>query len=167
MAVGRVEEVKNYDLLVKAFGSIEDKYPDWTLRIAGDGSCFDKIKKEANNFAHIELLGRRKEVKDLMLDSSFLVISSRYEAFPLVAIEALECGLPLVSTQLPSIHSMTDGFHAVLYANQNDVQDLADKMEKMITDEELVRNMGNEAKKCAEQYHIDNIFTQWKAIIGL
>ena len=167
LAVGRVEEVKNYDLLVKAFGSIEDKYPDWTLRIVGDGSCFDKIKKEADNFAHIELLGRRKEVKDLMLDSSFLVISSRYEAFPLVAIEALECGLPLVSTQLPSIHSMTDGFHAVLYANQNDMQDLADKMEKMITDEELVRNMGNEAKKCAEQYHIDNIFTQWKAIIGL
>ena len=167
LAVGRIEEVKNYDLLIKAFGSIEEKHPEWILRIVGDGSYFDRIKQEAGKYAHIEMLGQRKEVRDLMMDSSFLVISSHYEGFPLVAIEALECGLPIVSTQLPAIHSMTDGFQAVLYAEQNDWQDLAGKMEKMICDEELVRNMGNEAKRCAEQYHIENIMPLWKELIEL
>lgn len=165
LAVGRIEEVKRFDLLVKAFGSIGKKYPEWKLKIAGSGTQFEKMREEAKQFDNIELLGSRKDIKDLMLNSSFLAISSQYESFPLMALEALECGLPIVSTELPPIHSITKGYNAAIFAKQNDWKDIADKLEGLINNPSLVRQMGTEAKECAKQYHIENIMRYWKDII--
>ena len=165
LAVGRVEEIKRFDFLVKAFGSIEKKYPNWVLRIAGGGTRFDDLKQKAEPFNNIELLGPRKDIKELMMNSSFLVITSQFEAFPLVALEAMECGLPLVSTELPSIHFITKGYNAVLFVNQNDCDDLSKKMEQLMSDSCLIKYMGAEAKKCAKQYHLDTIMKYWTAIL--
>ena len=165
IAVGRVEEIKRYDLLVKAFGNIEDKFPDWKLRIVGGGTQFDFLAQKAQEYKNIELLGPGKDIKELMLDSSFLVISSQFEAFPLVALEAMECGLPIISTQLPSLKFMTRGYDTVIYVDRNDCNDFSEKMERLMSNPSLVRNMGTEAKECAKQYHIDNILKYWNAIL--
>ena len=165
LAVGRIETIKRFDLLIKAFGSIEKKYPDWKLRIAGSGTQFDELMKEAKQYDNVELLGSRRDVKDLMLKSSFLVISSQSESFCLSAIEALECGLPIVSTELTSIRSITTGYNVAVFAYQNDWKDLADKIEGLINNPSLVRKMGVEAKECAKQYHIENIMRYWMKII--
>ncbi len=165
LAVGRIEEVKRFDLLVEAYGSIANKYPDWKLRIVGGGSQFDKLKQQSEPYNNIELLGSRKDIKELMLDSSFLVISSQFEAFSMVALEAMECGLPIVSTQLPSIHFIANNHDSVIYANQNDFNDLANKMGKLMSDSSLVHSMGSEAKKCVKQFHLDNIMRYWIEIL--
>ncbi len=165
LAVGRIEEVKRFDLLVEAYGSIEKKYPDWKLRIVGGGSQFEKLEQQSESFNNIELLGLRKDIKELMLDSSFLVISSQFETFPMVALEAMECGLPIVSAQLPSIYFMTNGYNAAIYVDPDDYDDFADKMEQLMSNPLLIREIGLEAKECAKQYHLDNILNYWNEIL--
>jgi glycosyltransferase involved in cell wall biosynthesis len=59
----------------------------------------------------------------------------------MVALEAMECGLPIVSTQLPSIHFIANNHDSVIYANQNDFNDLANKMEKLMSDSSLVHSV--------------------------
>ena len=164
LAVGRIEEVKRYDLLVEAFGRIADKYPDWTLRIVGHGTQQETVRKLAEPYKNIEFQNFSDDVKSLMLDASFLAISSTFEGFPMVAVEALECGLPIVSTKLPAIASMTQGTNSALFAEQNDPADLADKIEQLILDPGLVREMGRQAKQCALQYRPEVIVERWKEI---
>lgn len=165
LAVGRIEEVKRFDLLVEAYGSIANKYPDWKLRIVGGGSQFDKLKQQSEPYNNIELLGSRKDIKELMLDSSFLVISSQFEAFSMVALEAMECGLPIVSTQLPSIYFITKGYNAAIYVDLDNYDDFTDKIEQLMSNPSLIHKMGLEAKECAKQYHLDNILNYWNEIL--
>ena len=165
LAVGRIEMVKRFDLLVKAFNSLTEKYPDWKLRIIGSGSQFEQLKQEADKSANIELLGSRDDIKELMLDASFLVISSQYEGFSLVAIEALECGLPIVSTPLPSIRAITQGYNTVKFAASNDWKSLAGKMEELICNPSLIQKMGIDAKACAKRYSLNNILHRWEEIL--
>ncbi len=165
IAVGRIEEIKRFDLIIKAFGSIENTYPDWKLRIVGIGTCFDRLVNESKEYKNIVFLGQRVDIKELMLDSSFLVISSQYEGFPLVALEALECGLPIVSTDLPAIKHITKGYNAATFAPHNDWKSLAGKMEELICSPSLIRRMGKEAKACAKQYSLENVVMHWKNIL--
>ena len=162
LAVGRMEAVKRFDLLVEAFGSIEIRYPDWNLCIVGAGSEYEKLKQQSSKYKNIRLLGQRSDVKELMLDSSFLVISSQYEGFSVVAIEALECGLPIVSTELPSIRYISKGYECCTFSKQNNCNSLAAKIEQLIGNPALIQSMSLEAKKCAQQYHPDNIVSKWK-----
>ena len=165
IAVGRIEEIKRFDLLIKAFGTITNKYPDWKLRIAGGGTQFDRLEQDARLFNNIELLGSRKDILELMLNSSFLVITSQYESWSLVALEAMECGLPIVSTDLPSVRFMTKGYDAAIFVEHNNPGDLAEKMELLMSNPSLIRDMGSEAKKCAKQYHLDNVLHYWTSIL--
>ena len=166
LAVGRIEAVKHFDLLEEAFGSRENKYPDWNLCIVGGGSEFEKLEQLASKYTNIKLLGQRSDVQELMLESSFMVISSQYEGFSLVAIEALECGLPIISMELPSIRFITKHYNCCLFAKQNDYSSLAEKIEQLINDPTLNNVMSSEAKECAKQYHPDNIFNMWKVLLN-
>lgn len=168
IAVGRLEEIKGFDILIKAFAEIVSYYPEWTLNIVGSGTQEEYLQKVVAEY-HLEdnicFYGASRNIKEHMLNSSFLVISSKLEGFSLVAIEALECGLPLVSFELPSIMEITDNYKAAIFVQQRTADTLADKMEKLIVSPELLQNMGEEAKECANNYRISKIGKQWKNLI--
>jgi glycosyltransferase involved in cell wall biosynthesis len=130
-AIGRLEEEKGFDILIDAMAKI----PNVKLKIAGDGSMKKALIKRVKNHQlsdRIEFVGEltRVEVRELISHSQFLVLSSRYETFGNVLLEALACGKPVVSTRCggpEEIVTDTSGYLSEINAN-----DLGATISKMI-----------------------------------
>lgn len=102
--VGITKHQKNQGMLIKAFTEAFKNKSEFQLIIAGSGEDFEKLKKlveKLNMQNQITLFGQatRKQVLNLMQNSDYFVLSSHYETFGVVLIEAMACGLPVVSTK--------------------------------------------------------------------
>lgn len=165
IAVGRLFEQKRIDRLIEAFALIADKYPDWYIDIFGNGPLLADITAliESHHLQNrVHLNPATKQISSEYKSSQFFVLSSDYEGFGLVIIEAMACGLPVVSTNCPFGPSeiIEDGVTGLL--TKMDVHDLADKMEWMITHEEERHQMGIRAHKAAARYRKEIVMPQWE-----
>ena len=103
LAVGRLHEQKGFDLLLQVWQPIEDKYPEWQLRIVGEGPERTELEAQIKNLhlQHVSLAGRTADVAKEYAAASLFVLSSRYEGLPLALIEAMWCGVPCVAFDCP------------------------------------------------------------------
>ncbi|MBR4563988.1 MAG: glycosyltransferase family 4 protein [Paludibacteraceae bacterium] len=103
LAVGRLHEQKGFDLLLHAWQPIEDKYPEWQLRIVGEGPKRAELETQVRELTlrHAVIAGRTENVADEYSSASLFVLSSRYEGFSLVLAEAMWCGTPCVAFDCP------------------------------------------------------------------
>jgi glycosyltransferase involved in cell wall biosynthesis len=103
LAVGRLHEQKGFDLLLQVWQPIEDKYPEWQLRIVGEGPERTELEPQIKNLhlQHVSLAGRTADVAKEYAAASLFVLSSRYEGLPLALIEAMWCGTPCVAFDCP------------------------------------------------------------------
>lgn len=168
IAVGRLEQVKQFDLLIEAFSKIAQNYPEWTLDLLGDGTQREHLQLLVEKYGlqkKVNFLGMQKDVKKYMLDAAFMVISSEYEGFSLVTLEGFECGLPVVAFELPSIKEIVGDYKAAFFAQQKSVKELAEKMQEMMESPDIIRTMGKAAKQCVAQYSILEIGKKWDELI--
>ena len=101
IAVGRLVPVKAYDILLRAFVGVDAR-----LVIVGDGverQNLERLSKELNVQHNVVFLGQRKDVAQLLQSSDLCVISSQREGFPLVMVEALQVGCPVISTEVSGV----------------------------------------------------------------
>ena len=166
ISVGRYNIVKGYDLLIEAFSIFHKSNPDYELKIVGDGTERDNLEKLIKNFdleGFVILTGVLDNVKKEYLDSDFYVMSSRQEGFPVVLIEAMECGLPIVTFDLPCVHEILNDQcgYVVEYMN---IEALADAMLKLasIQDKKNIRNACHEQ---ANKFKVENIIKEWEKIL--
>ena len=157
IAVGRYVYQKGFDLLVEAWDIVVRKHPDWHLYIYGRGNK-DNYKKFDN--CHFE--NAVENINDKYAESSIFVLSSRFEGFGMVIIEAMKCGVPAVSFACPCgpRDIITDGKDGFLVENGN-TQKLAERICYLIEHEEERKEMGNIAIQTAKKYGIDEIGKQW------
>ena len=167
ISLGRLDYEKNYSSLIKAFMLVNKRFPDWKLSIYGEGGEQRSLQQmiDQNDLAtKVFLKGTTKDVPGVLLESSIFALSSIIEGFSLVLIEAMECGLPVVSYQCPGpkniISDGKDGFLVPV----GDEQMMADRICQLIEDEELRQNMGVAAKEKAKRYHRDEIAKQWMSL---
>ena len=165
ISVGRLTPQKNYASLIRAFKNVVDKHPDWTLEIYGDGPQEMELKSlidKLNLKRHVFLKGFSSNIKEVMTNASIFALSSIFEGFGLVIVEAMACGLPVVSYECPCgpkdiITEGKDGF----IVKVNDENALADKINLLIGKEKLRQQISNAAIIKAEQYNINNITPMW------
>ena len=172
IAVGRVTEVKRFDLLTEQFINMHPQAPDWKLKIIGDGEDMPKLRKlVADNQAegYIELCGKKDNflVEQEMCKASIFAMSSRSEGLPYVLLEAQSCGLPIVAYDVrvgPGfiVHDGVDGF----LVKEGDRQAYEDALLRLINDETLRQNMGAEALKCTAAFSKESVAKKWFAVIG-
>jgi glycosyltransferase involved in cell wall biosynthesis len=167
IAVGRLTPQKRFDRLIDAFAMIADKYPKWNIDIFGSSSSESREKlmiylssKGLKDRVHIFM--PTSDIYTEYQRSEFFVLSSDFEGFGLVIVEAMACGIPVVSTDCPYGPSeiIEDGKTGALA--KMDVQDLAAKMEWMITHEEERRAMGAAARKAVARYRKEIIMPLWE-----
>lgn len=165
IAVGRLTRQKRHDRLIDAFSIIAGKYPMWHIDIFGGGEDKDVLE------AQIERLGLKERIilhspQDKIyleyLKSQMFVLSSDYEGFPLVLLEAMACGLPVISTNCPYGPSdiIDDGLTGLL--SKMDVVDLAEKMEWMIMHEYERNVIGENAHRKAAKYRKEVAMKEWE-----
>ncbi len=170
LVVGRQCFQKGYDRLLKSWEIIAKKYPEWTLDIYGkyqDGEPYKKMAIELGISDSVEFYQPVKNIEEVYREASIYVMSSRFEGFGMVLIEAMSYGVPCVSFDCPCgpqeiISNEKDGF---LVKNGN-IEDLARQIEKLIEDQNLRIDMGKNAREKASKYFPDAIIPKWDALFN-
>lgn len=166
--IGRYNDAKGYDFLIPAWAIVHRKYPDWILNVYGSGELRDQVVSwihERKLDDSIILHEPTDDIMDKYLESSICVISSRYEGFSLVALEAMSCGVPVVSFDCPHgpryiIKNGEDG----LLVDENNSQALADGMCRVIEDTNMRKRFGANARKNVVRYSQDAVMNQWDVL---
>lgn len=134
--IGRLETQKSHDTLLTAMKSLVDQDYQFKLNIVGSGSLKSFLKKRTKQLSlssHVSWLGQldRDEVKEELRKSDFLVLSSLHENNPVVLLEAIACGKPIIATACDGPEDIVNDVNGLL-AKPNNPQDLAEKIARMI-----------------------------------
>lgn len=165
ITVGRYNDAKGYEYLVKAWKYVNQYHPDWILDIYGSGELHDNVKEWIKDAQLENVMIMHEPTEDIMqkyMDSSICVISSRYEGFSMAIIEAMACGVPCVSFDCPFgprniIKNGEDGI-LVEYLNS---KSLGENICRLIENEDYRHILGSEAKENVKRFSKDAIMSQW------
>lgn len=165
IAVGRYVMQKGFDRLIPAWRMVVDKHPDWILKIYGDGWMRKQLQSQIEELGLSGKCFLEHTVSDInkkYQESSIFVLSSRFEGFGLVIVEAMACGVPVVAyaCHCGPRDIITEGVDGLL-VNEGDIDELAQGINHLIEDADLRREMGENARLKAEKYKIENIGKLW------
>ena len=166
ISVGRLVSQKRFDRLIDAFALIANHCPGWHIDIFGEGEQRHVLEQkilEKKLSGRINIYDYTFDVLSEYLRSQFMVLSSDYEGFGLVIVEAMACGLPVISTDCPHGPSEIINNGVTGWLVGLDVKDLADRMEWMITHQEERTIMGVKAHEAAAAYRKDVIMKKWES----
>ena len=167
-AAGRLCPQKNFGSLIDSWKLVNQTHPDWILEIWGDGPDRSLLKQRIDDL-HLDntvlLKGYDSSFVLSLASSSIFVLSSRYEGLPLVMIEAMSCGVPVVSSACPCgpkdlINDGENGFLVPV----NDKDALADRLCRLMDDQDLRKHMGAMALEKSKHYRLEQIINQWMSL---
>ena len=165
IAAGRLESQKNFKDLITAWKTVDGRHPDWALSIYGNGSQKDALQSQINDMGlqgKVVLEGSTDNVRKEMINSSCLILTSKYEGFGMVILEAMEAGLPVISYDCPKGPSelVTIGANGYL-AKVGDTMTLAQGICSVISNEELRKRFGAESKRRAGDFTLEKTMKKW------
>ncbi|WP_430739063.1 glycosyltransferase family 4 protein [Streptomyces aureocirculatus] len=155
-AAGRLAPGKRFDLLVRAFATVAEQHPDWRLRIYGAGTQQEPLRELIDELGlgeNVELAGVRSPIEPEFARASIVASASDAESFGMTLVEAMRCGVPVVSTDCPlgPAEIITDG-HDGRLVPRGDAAALAKALVELIEDPGLRRTMGAAALESARRY---------------
>ena len=165
LAVGRFSHRhKGFDLLIEAFNIFAKDNKEWTLDIVGEGveePLYRKMIADYKLEGRITLHPFTNNIQEYYSKAQVYVLSSRWEGFGLVLVEAMAHGLPIVSSDLPTSKEIMGDFG--MYFTNGNVNELAEQLHKA-TEIEWDKK-SEEAIQIAQRFNIRHIIEQWNKII--
>lgn len=166
--VGRFNREKRIDRLITAFSMIADKHPVWHVDIFGDGNEKPNLLKQIKDLKldnRIIIHGPTKAIYDEYKRSEILVLCSEHEAWSLVLVEAMACGVPCVSMDCPNgPREIINEGETGLLAKEGDVEDFSVKIEWLMTHEKERNEMSIKAREYASSLRLDVVMKKWTAL---
>lgn len=168
IAVGRYVYQKGFDLLLRAWSIIEKQHLDWELSIFGEGerAPYRQLMESLSiDGSRCHLNGTTSNIQREYVNSSLLAFTSRFEGFGMVLIEAMACGLPVVSFACPCgpRDIISDGIDGIL-VTKDSIDEFSKSLSKLMDNEDLRVSMAQNAIKKASHFQIDRIALQWRDI---
>lgn len=167
ISAGRIAPVKGFEKLISAWGIVAQKFPDWTLEIYGEGETHytNKLQEQINNLkleGKVTLCGATDDMEGKMLNASIYAMSSLTECFPMVLLESLSCGLPIVSFDCPygPRNIITNNKDGILVENNN-IKKLAEALVKLMEDEASRKKMGDYGRKNIKRLLPEQVMNTW------
>ncbi|QGV80663.1 glycosyltransferase family 4 protein [Streptomyces ficellus] len=170
VAAGRLASEKQYHVLIEAFGKVAVQRPGWTLRICGWGNQKDRLRRKIDQlglYNSVHLMGPRSPIEPEWVKGALAVSTSRHESFGMTLVEAMRCGLPVVSTDCDYgpreiIQDGEDGFLVPV----GDVDAIAAALIRLIDDPGLRRRMGAAARANARRFAPGPVAKQYEELFG-
>lgn len=167
IAVGRLDYQKGFDRLIEAWEWIQGtgKLTDWRLDIFGQGEWKEMLQRmiEEKGLQHsVQIHRPTKQIGEEYVKSSLLVMSSHYEGFPMVMIESMACGLPVVSFDYKCGPKdiIQHGINGLLVP-EGDIKALTNAMMEVMTDETYRRMLSRNARKVVDTYSEEAVMARW------
>lgn len=170
ICVGRLSEQKGMEYLIEAWSYVHKNHPDWKLDIYGYGELKEEMTRSIATLDLTDVISINEPTNEIIqkyLESSIYIMSSRFEGFGMVLLEAMACGVPCISFDCPYgpadiIRNGEDGF---LVEHLN-TRALANSICQLIEQPELRKRFGEKAKKNITRYSKDNVMKQWTELFN-
>ncbi len=169
VSAGRFVPRKGFDRLVEAWGPIAREFPDWQLHFYGSGPEEDAIRQAIHDRGlteSVHLMGYSNTFDRVLVESSAYAMGSTSEGFPMVLVEAMGKGLPIVAFDCPRgpADTIEDGVNGRLVPD-GDIAGFTQALREIIADPALRRSMGGAGLVRARDYEMANIAAQWETLI--
>ena len=165
LAVGRFShQHKGFDLLIEAFNIFANHNKEWRLDIVGEGPEEELYRSLISKYhleERVKLHPFTNQIQDYYSNAQVYVLSSRWEGFGLVLVEAMAHGLPIVSSDLPTSKEIMGDF--ALYFKNGDIEELAQRLEDATHIDWQTKS--KEALEIAKRFDVHKIIEQWTQLI--
>ena len=164
--VGRFDVQKDFGTMLKVWNLVQQRHPEWVLNVYGNGELKSEFEGlVAEQKMNVKIYPAIPDIMEKYKESSMLLMSSLYEPFGLVLVEAMSCGIPVVAFNCPYgpadiIKDGTDGF----LVEDRDIEAFADRVCQLMEDNDLRQQMGKSAILSAQRYKAEAIMPQWKSL---
>ncbi|MDO4707983.1 MAG: glycosyltransferase family 4 protein [Porphyromonadaceae bacterium] len=171
VAAGRYDYQKNFEALIDIWKLLAERYPDWTLKIYGDGRLRPELEQQVQTLGlaeRVRLEPPSRDMKSVYLSSSIYALTSHYEGLPMVLLEAQTMGLPIVAyaCQCGPRDVISDGKDGYII-DPGDKVSFAQALERLMVDHDLRLSMGREARKASGRYELERVMEQWLALLKI
>lgn len=168
LAMGRMSPQKGLDRLIRIWASVAPAFPDWTLKIHGDGPDREQLTALVSELrlSNVQLLPFSQDPQREMLDASILAMAARYEGFPMVLIEAMQCGLPIVSYDTKcGPREIVDHEVTGYIVSEGDEATFAQRLSELMSDHPLRVRLGSAAKETSNaRLSEGTIMGRWRTL---
>lgn len=170
LCVGRMTEQKDHAVLITAFGLIADSFPDWKLKIIGEGRLRTSLENQVAALGlegRVELLGATPDIGREYRQAQLFAMPSRYESFGLVTAEALAYGLPVVGFAdcAGTNELIENGVNGLLVSGVDRAAALAEGLTRLMRSPELRIRLGETAPESVSSYRLDKIVDAWESLL--
>lgn len=168
ISLGRLTPEKDFAMLLRAWHIVSKAVPTANLAIYGDGperNMLERLALQLGISGSVSLNHSVSDVEAVYRRASLLVMSSRFEGFGMVILEAMQRGVAVVSVDAPhGPRDLLGGGSGIL--TERSAQALADAIIRLLTDPDLTRRIGHDATKAAERYEKDRIISMWENVMA-
>ncbi len=169
LAVGRLASQKGFDLLLDAWHKTTSKNHGWKLRIIGNGSHKKRLLKQISQLQladSVELLPATKDIAQHYAQASAFVMSSRFEGLPLVLIEAMNAGLPIVSFDCQTgPRDIIEHNKSGLLVEPLNTELLAQAIDELLLDDIKRQQFSDYSLNAVQKFSVNTIIDQWEQVL--
>ena len=168
IAVGRLEWQKGFDRLIDAWAIVNQQHSDWQLDIFGSGTLGDQLQQQirTHGLDNVTIHSFTPNINKEYSDSSIFALSSRFEGFGLVLLEAMQSGLPCVTFDCPFGPSDVVADNENGYVVQDgDIPALAERISTLIENTDLRSSFSKASVVRAKLFDKDVVMMRWKALL--
>jgi len=165
LGMGRLTVQKGFDLLIEAFSRLALRYPEWSLKILGEGVERSSLQAQIDRLGlagRVQLAGAVPDPFPVLRAADLFVLSSRFEGFGNALCEAMACGLPIISFDCPSgpAEIVRDGTDGILVPAV-DVPALSEAMSRLMSDPQERARLGARATEVTQRFGLKRVLRMW------